>query len=109
MFRTKKKVEEYKDLSEEIVLPHYAHKSMTLRFFKVTEKLETKDIFNSIKSKDQICFIDISDLLDDHGVLRIFVNKIKRLSDNYSVTMKLYKNNWLIILPENVTFQLGEE
>lgn len=109
MFRSKKEPEEYKDLTKEIVLPHYEEKSMVLRFFKVTEKLETKDIFAAIKKQKVVCFVDISELLEDHGVLRIFVNKVKRLSESYSVTMKLYKNNWLIILPENVVFQVGEE
>lgn len=80
-----------------------------LKFHIVTEKLEVKEIIKDIKNGKTILFIDLSHVSEDVGNLRIFINKIKRISETYSITMKIYGKNWLIILPKNVNFHIGEE
>lgn len=84
-------------------------RKIDLKFFVVNEKLETKEIIKNIKNEKTILFIDLNKITEDVTNLRIFVNKIKRISEIYSITMKLYGKNWLIILPNNVNFHLGEE
>ena len=82
---------------------------IVVRFFRLSEDIETKDIISSIKQGNVICLIDVSPVLEDPSTLRIFINKIRRISDDYAITMKLYGKNWLLVLPENVTFQVGDE
>ena len=84
-------------------------RELNLKFHTVNENLETKEIIKDIKNGKTILFIDLNPITEDVGNLRIFVNKIKRISETYSITMRIYGNNWLIILPQNVNFHVGEE
>jgi SepF-like predicted cell division protein (DUF552 family) len=85
------------------------NRKLNIKFYEVTENLETKDIIKDIKNKETMLLIDLKNLIEDSENLRLFVSKIKRISDTLPVTMKLYGSNWLIILPEEVGFYVGAE
>lgn len=110
MFKNKEKNEEYEDLTDKNFIQIQDEEPfINIKFYSITPDLETKEILKGIKSGNEILFIDLTQLLEDQGNLRIFVNKIRRVSDDFSITMKLYGKNWLLILPQNVTFHVGEE
>jgi SepF-like predicted cell division protein (DUF552 family) len=82
---------------------------INLKFHKVNENIETRSIIKDLKENNNILFIDLREILEDTSNLRIFVNKIKRISESLSITMKLYGGSWLIILPKDINFYVNEE
>jgi len=110
MFKKKDENEEYEDLTDKKFIEiQKEDPSINIKFYTISSDMETREILKGIKSGDEILFIDLTEILEDQGTLRIFVNKIRRVSDDFSITMKLYGKNWLLILPQNVTFHVGEE
>ncbi|MGM5484858.1 MAG: hypothetical protein ACQEP1_03215 [Nanobdellota archaeon] len=102
------KEDEYEDMTENFIEVQEDPK-MDVKFYKVSENLETKEITRGLKKGNEIQIINLEPLMDDPATLRVFINKIRRISDQYSITMKIYGKHWLLILPENVTFEMGEE
>jgi SepF-like predicted cell division protein (DUF552 family) len=82
---------------------------INLKFHEIKENLNSINIIKDLKDEKTILFIDLSQIVNNTANLRIFISKIKRISDTLSVTMKLYGGSWLIILPKNVNFYVGEE
>jgi SepF-like predicted cell division protein (DUF552 family) len=106
-----KKLDEfgYADLSDSGALNIERDTYLDIKFYSIDKDLKTNEIIKGLKEGKNLLFIDMKDIIDDAGYIRLFVNKLKRISDSYSVTMKMYGKNWLIILPENVTFHVGDE
>ena len=100
----------YEDLtSKNFINVEEVEPLVNIKFFSVDEDMKINDIMAAVKEGNNIAFIDVSKILEDHGALRIFVNKIRRVSDDFSITMKLYGKNWLLLLPEYVNLHIGDE
>lgn len=105
----KKENNDFEDLTKDGFIKYEEEKFINVKFFKIEEDLNIKDITKSLKEENNILLIDLKPIIEDPGTIRILINKLKRISDDYSITMKLYGQNWLLILPKNVIFQVGDE
>lgn len=99
----------YEDLTKNGFIKVEETPFMNIKFYDVDESLEIKGITKCLKEGNNMIFIDLKKIIEDPGTLRIFINKIRRISDDYSITMKLYGKSWLLILPESVVFHVGDE
>lgn len=102
-------VDGYEDLTQGNFITVEEEPHINVKFTSIDHEMKTNQIVKDIKSGDCILFIDLKELLEDPGTLRIFINKIRRISDENSITMKIYGKNWLLILPKSVTFHVGDE
>ncbi len=102
-------VDGYEDLTKNNFISVEEEKFISVKFTSINQELKTTEIIKSIKDSNCILFINLKEIMEDPGTLRIFINKVRRISDEYSITMKIYAKNWLLILPKDVIFHIGDE